>query len=200
MIRVMIAEDQRMLRGALGSLLNLEEDIEIIAEVENGEEALKTILSLQPDVCLMDIEMPIKSGLDVAEQLKQLGSSCKIIILTTFARPGYFRRAVNAGVHGYVLKDGSSDELAETIRKVKKGKREYAPELVFGSLSEENPLTEREMEIMKLAAEGKTAKEISALLYLSSGTVRNYISEVINKLNVKNRIEAIAIIKEKGWL
>lgn len=200
MIRVMIAEDQRMLRGALGALLNLEEDIEIIAEVENGEEALKTILSLQPDVCLMDIEMPIKSGLDVAEQLKELGSSCKIIILTTFARPGYFKRAVNAGVHGYVLKDGSSDELAETIRKVKKGKREYAPELVFGSLSEENPLTDREREIMRLAAEGKTAKEISALLYLSAGTVRNYISEVINKLNVKNRIEAIAIIQEKGWL
>lgn len=200
MIKIMIAEDQRMLRGALGSLLNLEDDIEVIAEVENGEEAFKAILSLQPDVCLMDIEMPIKSGLDVAEELKRLGSPCKIIILTTFARPGYFKRAVNAGVHGYVLKDGSSDELAETIRKVNKGKREYAPELVFGSLQEENPLTEREREIMKLVAEGKTAKEISAELYLSSGTVRNYISEVINKLHVKNRIEAISVVQEKGWL
>lgn len=196
----MIAEDQRMLRGALGSLLNLEDDIEVIAEVENGEMAFKTILSLKPDVCLMDIEMPLKSGLDVAEELKQLGSTCKIIILTTFARPGYFKRAVNAGVHGYVLKDGSSDELAETIRKVNQGKREYAAELVFGSMQEENPLTEREREIMKLVAEGKTAKEISAELYLSSGTVRNYISEVINKLHVKNRIEAISIAQEKGWL
>ncbi|MDQ0156199.1 response regulator transcription factor [Robertmurraya andreesenii] len=200
MIRVIIAEDQRMLRGALGALLNLEDDIEVIAEVGNGEEAFKSILSLQPDVCLMDIEMPIKTGLDVAEELKQLGSPCKIIILTTFARPGYFKRAVNAGVHGYLLKDGPSDELAETIRKVTQGKREYAPELVFGSLQEENPLTEREREIMKLVAEGKTAKEISAELFLSSGTVRNYISEVINKLNVKNRIEAISIAQEKGWL
>lgn len=200
MIRIMIAEDQRMLRGALGSLLNLEDDIEVIAEVGNGEEAYKSIISLQPDVCLMDIEMPIKSGLDVAEELKKIGSSCKIIILTTFARPGYFKRAVNADVHGYVLKDGSSDDLAETIRNVMKGKREFAPELVFGSLQDENPLTEREREVLKLVSEGKTAKEISAVLFLSSGTVRNYISEAINKLHVKNRIEAIAIAKEKGWL
>lgn len=200
MIRVMIAEDQRLLRGALGTLLNLEDDIEVIAEVGNGEEAFKAIVSLQPDVCLMDIEMPIKSGLDVAEELKQLGQSCKIIILTTFARPGYFKSAVNAGVHGYLLKDGPIDELVETIRKVMDGKREYAPELVFGSMQGENPLTEREREIMKLVAEGKTAKEISAQLFLSSGTVRNYISEVINKLNVKNRIEAISVAQEKGWL
>lgn len=200
MIRVMIAEDQRLLRGALGTLLNLEDDIEVIAEVGNGEEAFKAIVSLQPDVCLMDIEMPIKSGLDVAEELKQLGQSCKIIILTTFARPGYFKSAVNAGVHGYLLKDGPIDELVETIRKVMDGKREYAPELVFGSMQGENPLTEREREIMKLVAEGKTAKEISAQLFLSSGTVRNYISEVINKLNAKNRIEAISVAQEKGWL
>lgn len=200
MITVMIAEDQRMLRGALGSLLNLEDDIEVIAEVGNGDEAFKAIVSLTPDVCLMDIEMPIKSGLDVAEELKEMNSPCKIIILTTFARPGYFKRAVNAGVHGYVLKDGSSDELAETVRKVVKGKREFAPELVFGSLQENNPLSDREREVLKLAAEGKTAKEISAELFLSSGTVRNYISEAINKLQVKNRIEAIAVAQEKGWL
>lgn len=201
MIRIMIAEDQRMLRGALGSLLDLNDDIEVIAEVENGEEALNSILALQPDVCLMDIEMPLKTGLEVAEELKKQSSPCKIIILTTFARPGYFRRAVQAGVHGYMLKDGSSDDLAETIRNVVKGKREFAPELVFGSLQEkENPLTEREQEIMKLAAEGKTAKEISAELYLSAGTVRNYISETISKLNAKNRVEAISLAKEKGWL
>lgn len=200
MIRVMIAEDQRLLRGALGALLNLEDDIEVIAEVGNGEEAFKRILELQPDVCLMDIEMPLKSGLDVAEELRGLGQTCKIIILTTFARPGYFKRAVNAGVHGYLLKDGPIEELANTIRKVTAGQREYAPELVLGSLQGENPLTEREREIMRLVAEGKTAKEISSELFLSSGTVRNYISEVINKLNVKNRIEAITVAKEKGWL
>lgn len=200
MIKVIIAEDQRLLRGALGALLNLEDDIEVIAEVGNGDEAFKAILKLQPDVCLMDIEMPIKSGLDVAEDLKNIGQSCKIIILTTFARPGYFNRAVKAGVHGYLLKDGPIEELAETIRKVTTGKREYAPELVFGSMQGENPLTEREREIMRLVAEGKTAKEISTELFLSSGTVRNYISEVINKLNVKNRIEALSVAKEKGWL
>ncbi|WP_019154914.1 response regulator transcription factor [Robertmurraya massiliosenegalensis] len=200
MIRIIIAEDQRMLRGALGSLLNMEDDIEVIGEVGNGEEAYKSIITLKPDVCLLDIEMPIKSGLEVAEELKRVGAASKIMILTTFARPGYFKRAVNAGVHGYVLKDGSSDELAEAIRNVMKGKREYAPELVFGSLQGDNPLSDREIEVLKLVAEGKTAKEISKELYLSSGTVRNYISEAINKLNVKNRIEAIAVAREKGWM
>ncbi|MDZ5473590.1 response regulator transcription factor [Bacillus sp. 31A1R] len=200
MIKIMIAEDQRMLRGALGSLLDLEDDIKVIGEVENGEEALTFILREKPDVCLLDIEMPLMSGLDVVEELNKLGSDCKIIILTTFARPGYFERAVKAGVHGYMLKDGSSDELADTIRKVMKGKREYAPELVFGSMKDGNPLTDREKEILKLAAEGKTAKEIASELFLSPGTVRNYISEVISKLQVKNRIEAITIAEEKGWL
>jgi len=200
MIKIMIAEDQRMLRGALGSLLDLEDDIEVIGEVENGKEALTFILKEKPDVCLLDIEMPLMSGLDVVEELNRLGSNCKIIILTTFARPGYFERAVKAGVHGYMLKDGSSDELADTIRKVMKGKREYAPELVFGSMKDGNPLTDREKEILKLAAEGKTAKEIASELFLSPGTVRNYISEVISKLQVKNRIEAITVAEEKGWL
>jgi two-component system, NarL family, response regulator DesR len=199
-IRVIIAEDQRMLRGALGSLLDLEDDIELAGQAGNGEEALSLISSLKPDVCLMDIEMPLKSGLEVAEELKRENSPCRVVILTTFARPGYFERAVKANVHGYLLKDGSSDELAETIRNVMKGKREFAPELIFGSVGEGNPLTEREREVLKLVAEGKTAKEISATLYLSTGTVRNYISEILNKLNVKNRIEAISIAEEKGWI
>lgn len=199
MIRIVIAEDQRMLRGALGQLLDMEDDLHIIAQVGNGEEALKAIETLNPDVCLLDIEMPIKTGLEVAEQLQYQNSSCKVIILTTFARPGYFRRAIKAGVQGYMLKDGSSDELAETIRLVMKGKNQFAPELIFGSM-EENPLTSRERDILKLVAEGQTAKEISKQLFLSSGTVRNYISEVIAKLEVKNRIEAVRIAKEKGWL
>lgn len=200
MIKIVIAEDQGMLRGALGSLLDFEDDMEVIAQARNGEEALQAILSLEPDVCLMDIEMPLKSGLEVAEQLKNLRSNCKIIILTTFARPGYFERAVKADVHGYMLKDGSSDELAESIRRVMKGKREFAPELIFGSLRDENPLTEREREVLRMVADGKTAKEISTSLFLSAGTVRNYMSEIISKLQVKNRIEAISIAKKKGWI
>lgn len=200
MIKIVIAEDQGMLRGALGSLLDFEDDIEVIAQAKNGEEAFQFIQALEPDVCLMDIEMPIKSGLEVAEELKKLGSECKIIILTTFARPGYFERAVKTDVHGYMLKDGSSDELAESIRNVMKGKREFAPELIFGSLKEENPLTEREREVLRMVADGKTAKEISASLFLSAGTVRNYMSEIISKLQVKNRIEAISMAEEKGWI
>ncbi|MCH1627285.1 response regulator transcription factor [Ferdinandcohnia quinoae] len=200
MIRIIIAEDQGMLRGALGSLLDFEDDIEVVGQAVNGREALKLIQSLEPDVCLLDIEMPFKSGLEVAEELNRQGSSCKIIILTTFARPGYFERAVKAGVHGYMLKDGSSDELAESIRSVMRGKREFAPELIFGSMKEDNPLTEREREVLRLAAEGKTSKAISSILFLSPGTVRNYMSEIINKLEVKNRIEAISIAEEKGWI
>jgi len=200
MIRIVIAEDQGMLRGALGSLLDFEDDIEVIAQARNGQEAFHFIETLKPDVCLMDIEMPIMSGLEVAEELKKLGSECKIIILTTFARPGYFERAVKTDVHGYMLKDGSSDDLAEAIRNVMKGKREFAPELIFGSMKEENPLTEREREVLRMVADGKTSKEISAILFLSTGTVRNYMSEIISKLNVKNRIEAISIAEEKGWI
>lgn len=200
MIKIVIAEDQGLLRGALGSLLDFEDDFEVIAQVRNGEEALDSILSLKPDVCLMDIEMPIKSGLEVAEELKKLGSECKIIILTTFARPGYFERAIKADVHGYLLKDGSSDELAVSIRNVMNGKREFASELILGSMKEENPLSEREREVLRMVAYGHTAKEIAASLFLSTGTVRNYMSEIISKLNVKNRIEAISIAEEKGWL
>lgn len=200
MIRIVIAEDQRMLRGALGSLLDFEEDLEVVGQAENGEEALKLVSALQPDICLMDIEMPLKSGLEVAAELKRSGSACRVIMLTTFARPGYFERAVKAGVHGYLLKDGSIEDLAESIRRVMKGKREFAHELVMNSYKEDNPLTEREQHILKLAAEGKTSKEISSELFLSSGTVRNYMSEILQKLESKNKIEAIAVAEEKGWI
>jgi len=200
MIKIVIAEDQRMLLGALGSLLNLEEDLEVIGQAKNGEEALSKIISLKPDVCILDIEMPLLNGLDVAEEVKRLQPSCSIIILTTFARPGYFERAVKLGVDGYLLKDGPSDELADSIRRVVKGKNEFAPELIFGSIKNENPLTNREREVLRLVAEGNTIKEISVQLYLSSGTVRNYMSEIMNKLEVKNRIAAISIAEEKGWI
>ena len=200
MIRIVIAEDQRILRGALGALLDFEEGMEVVGQAENGEEALKLVNQLQPDICLMDIEMPLKSGLEVAAELKQSGSSCKVMMLTTFARPGYFERAVKAGVHGYLLKDGSIDDLAESIRRVMLGKHEFAPELIINTYHQDNPLTAREQDILKLAAEGKTSKEISAQLFLSAGTVRNYTSETLQKLEAKNKIEAITIAESKGWI
>ncbi|MDN8592094.1 response regulator transcription factor [Paenibacillus sp. 11B] len=200
MIRILIAEDQRMLRGALASLLDLEDDLEVIGEAGNGEEALKQIGSLQPDLCLMDIEMPVMSGLDVAERIQQLGLPCRIIILTTFARPGFLERAIQVGVQGYLLKDEPSDRLAGAIRRVMNGGREVSPELVFGAAKEINPLTEREREVLKLAATGMNANHIAASLHLSYGTVRNYLSEAFNKLDAKNRIEAVSIAEEKGWL
>ncbi|AOZ92728.1 response regulator transcription factor [Paenibacillus crassostreae] len=200
MIRILLAEDQGMLRGALALLLDLEDDIEVVGQACDGEEALSLIASLQPDVCLLDIEMPLKTGLDVAEQLRKLDSVCKVIILTTFARPGYFERAVKADVQGYLLKDGPSDMLAESIRRVMKGHREISPELIFGTIKDKNPLSAREREILSLSAQGKSANEISSILHLSYGTVRNYISEILNKLDTRNRIEAIRMAEEKGWL
>ncbi|CAI9396587.1 response regulator [Niallia sp. Sow4_A1] len=200
MIRIIISEDQRMLRGALGTLLNFEEDMEVIGQAENGEQALTQIRGLKPDICLLDIEMPIKSGLEVAEELRALNSSCKVVILTTFARPGYFERALNANVHGYLLKDGPSEELAEAIRNIMNGKREFASELIFGSIGKDNPLSKREREVLILVEEGKSVKEIAAALFLSTGTIRNYISEAISKLGAKNRMEAIAEAKQNGWL
>ncbi|TFE01809.1 response regulator transcription factor [Jeotgalibacillus sp. R-1-5s-1] len=197
MIRIVLAEDQTMLLGALGSLLDLEEDLDVVGKAKNGEEAIEMVRSLQPDICIMDIEMPLKTGLDAAEELKD--EPCKIIILTTFARPGYFERARNAGVSGYLLKDSPSEELARSIRTIMDGRRIYAPELVDMALTEPNPLTEREQEVMELIAEGKTTKEIAGTLFITNGTVRNYISVILDKLEVSNRIEAISRFREKGW-
>lgn len=197
MIRIVIAEDQRMVLGALGSLLDLEEDMEVVGKANNGEEALKLIHQLQPDICIMDIEMPVKSGLDAAEELKE--DNCKVIILTTFARSGYFERARKAGVSGYLLKDSPSEELANSIRTIMDGRRIYAPELVDIAFEEDNPLTERESQVLELIADGKSTKEIAGELYLTTGTVRNYISVILDKLDVGNRIEAISRFKEKGW-
>jgi two-component system, NarL family, response regulator DesR len=151
----------------------------------------------QPDVCIMDIEMPGKSGLEAAEELKGLG--CKVIILTTFARTGYFQRALKAGVCGYLLKDSPSEELASSIRNVMAGRRIFAPELMDDVYGEENPLTDREKEVLELVADGKNTKEIAETLSIKTGTVRNYISIILDKLEVKNRIEAITHSKEKGW-
>lgn len=197
MIRIVIAEDQRMLLGALASLLDLEEDMQVVGKASNGEDAVKLVQLHKPDICVMDIEMPIMNGLDAAEELKGLG--CKVIILTTFARYGYFERAVKAGANGYLLKDSPSEELATSIRSIMAGRRIYASELVDETYNEENPLTEREKEVLTLIADGKNTKEIADHMYITSGTVRNYISVILDKLNVSNRIEAIMRFKEKGW-
>ncbi|MGI2328801.1 response regulator [Planococcus sp. YIM B11945] len=197
MIRIVLAEDQRMMLGALGSLLDLEDDMEVVGKAANGEEAISLVEKLQPDICIMDIEMPMKSGLDAAEILKD--QPCKIIILTTFARSGYFERARKAGVSGYLLKDSPSEDLAASIRSIMAGRRIYAPELVDLAYGDDNPLTEREQEVLKLVADGRNTKEIASELYITTGTVRNYISTILDKLEVGNRIEAISRFKEKGW-
>ncbi|MFA1819387.1 response regulator [Virgibacillus oceani] len=197
MMRIVIAEDQGMLLGALGSLLNLEEDMEVVGKAKNGEEALELVKKEQPDICIMDIEMPVKSGLDAAEELKD--HPCKVIILTTFARAGYFERARNAGVGGYLLKDSPSEELANAIRTIINGRRVYAPELVDMAYSNENPLTDREEQVLKLIAEGKNTKEIGKQLLITTGTVRNYVSVILEKLEVSNRIEAVSRFREEGW-
>ncbi|MFD1039275.1 response regulator [Virgibacillus byunsanensis] len=197
MIRIVIAEDQRMLLGALGSLLDFEEDMEVVGKARNGEEVLDLVRQQKPDICIMDIEMPQKTGLEAAEELKE--DPCKVIVLTTFARTGYFERARKANVNGYLLKDSPSEDLASSIRTIMDGRRVYAPELVDMAYDNENPLTEREEQVLKLIAEGKTTKEIANELYLTNGTVRNYVSIILDKLEVSNRIEAISRFKEQGW-
>ena len=197
-IRIVIAEDQNMLLGALGALLDMEEDIKVAGKASNGREALDLVRDVSPDICLMDIEMPVMTGLDAAEALK--GADCKVIILTTFARPGYFERAKKADVSGYLLKDSPSETLANSIRQIMEGKRIYSPELIDVVFESRNPLTAREMEIIQLLAEGVKTKAIAKELHLSDGTVRNYVSIILDKLEVDNRIEAITKARDKGWL
>ncbi|WP_336989959.1 response regulator transcription factor [Bacillus infantis] len=200
MIRIVLGEDQRLLLGALASLLELEEDIEVAAQGENGRQTLELVKKHQPDVLIVDIEMPLMTGLEVAEALKEAGSSCKVIILTTFARPGYFQRAISAGVGGYLLKDTPSRDLAEAVRRVHAGNRMISPELSLAMWEEKSPLTPRETEILESAAAGHTMAQIASQLYLSHGTVRNYMSEIIGKLGAANRIEAVNQAKAKGWI
>ncbi|GIO68191.1 response regulator transcription factor [Paenibacillus cookii] len=200
MIRIVLAEDQKLLRGALATLLSLEDDIEVVGQAENGEEVMSMIQQYEPDVAVLDIEMPLKTGLDIAEWVQKNKSECRIIILTTFARPGYFQRAMQAGVYGYLLKDTGSDELADAIRRVYDGKRVINAELSLAVWDDPCPLSPREREVMKLAAQGLVLQDIGAQLFLSYGTVRNYMSEAIGKLGANTRIEAIDIASSKGWL
>ncbi|GAK08103.1 response regulator transcription factor [Geomicrobium sp. JCM 19038] len=197
MIRIILAEDQGMLLGALASLLELEDDMTVVGKATNGLEAVELVREHQPDICIMDIEMPLMTGIEAAESLKD--ETCKIIVLTTFARTGYFNYAREAGVSGYLLKDSPSDELARAIRTIMSGRKVYAPELMDMMHTNINPLTEREGQVISLIAEGKSTKEVADLLDIKTGTVRNYVSVIYEKLNVSNRIEAISLFKEKGW-
>ncbi len=200
-IRVMIAEDQAMVRGALAALLALEEDIEIVAEAARADEVLPVALDALPDVALLDIEMPGGDGLSAAAALKERLASCRAIILTTFGRAGYLRRAMESGAVGFLLKDAPASELASAIRRVMNGERVVEPALAVAALSEgESPLTEREREVLSTSADGATIEDIAAKLHLSEGTVRNYLSTAIKKLGVRNRVEAARLAEQKGWL
>jgi two-component system response regulator DesR len=197
MIRVVIAEDQGMVLGALAALLELERDIEVVGRAHDGVEAVRLTEQLRPDVLLTDIEMPERSGLEVAQAV---AGRTRVVILTTFARPGYLRRALNAGVSGYLLKDAPAEELAAAIRRVHAGGRAISPELATQAWGGDDPLTDRERQVLRLAGDGLTSGQIAGQLRLSEGTVRNYLSEAIRKLGVGNRIEAARIAQQKGWL
>ena len=200
MIRVVIAEDQAMVLGALSALLEIESDIEVVARARNGDEALDLVRAHRPDVLLTDIEMPAKTGLEVAAMVRQEGLPTRVVILTTFARAGYLRRALEAGASGYLLKDSPAEQLANAIRRVHAGGRAVDPELAAEAWSEPDPLTDRERQVLRLAGEGQATGEIAEALHLSEGTVRNYLSEAISKLGAQNRVEAARIAREKGWL
>jgi two-component system response regulator DesR len=200
LIRVLLAEDQTMMLGALAALLELEEDIEVVGQARNGKQALAETLEKKPDVLVTDIEMPEMTGLDVAEEIRNRQLGTRVIILTTFARAGYLRRAMTCGASGYVLKDRPAKELAEAVRRVQKGLRVIDPELAAEAWGDADPLTARERQILRLAGEGRSSGNIAADLHLSEGTVRNYLSEAISKLGAANRIEAARIARSKGWL
>jgi two-component system, NarL family, response regulator DesR len=201
MIRILLAEDQAMVRGALVALLSLEADMEIVAEVARGDEVVAAALAAKPDVALLDIEMPGCDGLTAAAQVHAQLPSCRILILTTFGRPGYLRRAMDSGVVGFLLKDAPAAQLSSAIRRAMAGERVVDPTLAVSALSDGvSPLTDRERDVLAAAAHGASIAEIAASLYLSEGTVRNYLSVAMQKLNAHNRIEAAHIAEEKGWL
>jgi two-component system response regulator DesR len=200
-VRVLLAEDQAMVRGALSALLSLEDDIEIVAEASRGDEVLPAALDTLPDVALLDIEMPGGDGLEAAAVLHERLPSCLVVILTTFGRSGDLRRAMESGAVGFLLKDAPASELAEAIRRAEKGERVVDPALAAAALSEgDNPLTVREREVLATSEGGAMIEDIAARLYLSEGTVRNYLSTAIKKLGARNRVEAARLAEKKGWL
>ena len=200
MIRLVLAEDQAMVRGAIAALLGLESDLEVVAEAGDGEAAWVAVAKQAPDLLVTDIEMPGLTGLDLALRVRDAGLATRVVIITTFARAGYLRRALDAGVRGYLLKDAPSGQLAAALRQVHAGGRVIDPQLAVSAWGEEDPLTERERQVLRLASEGARSADIAEKLHLSHGTVRNYLSEAIGKLGAANRIEAYRVARAKGWL
>jgi two-component system response regulator DesR len=201
MIRVLLAEDQAMVRGALAALLDLEEDIKVVTQVERGDEVVPAALACQPDVALLDIEMPGGSGLNAAQALRRHLPSCRVMILTTFGRSGYLRQAMESGAVGFLLKDAPAAELAVSIRRVMAGERVVDPDLALSALSDgDNPLTGRERDVLQASLDGASIADIAARLYVTEGTVRNHLSSAIQKLGAQNRIEAARLAEQKGWL
>lgn len=200
MIRIILAEDQAMVRGALVALLKLEPDFEIVGDAADGEAAWELIKQHKPDLLVSDIEMPKLTGLELAQRISSEASDTRVVIVTTFARAGYLRRALDAGVRGYLLKDSPSSQLADALRQVHRGNRVIDPQLAIVAWTEQDPLSDRERQVLRLAGEGTSSADIATQLFLSQGTVRNYLSEIISKLGVSNRIEAYRLARQQGWL
>jgi two-component system response regulator DesR len=200
-IRLLLAEDQAMVREALAALLGLEGDIEVVAQVSRGDEVVDAAKSAAVDVALLDIEMPGMTGIDAAARLREANPGCRIVILTTFGRPGYLRRAMESGADAFLVKDAPAAQLADAVRRVLSGERVIDPVLAAAALAEgANPLTARERDVLAAAADGSVNADVAERLHLSEGTVRNYLSMAIQKTQARNRAEAVRIAREKGWL
>lgn len=199
-MKLLVAEDQSMLRDALCQLLELQSDVETVHQASNGQEAMTLLQSQKIDVAILDVEMPKQTGLDVLEWVKEKQPTVKVVIVTTFKRPGYFERAIKADVDAYVLKERSIADLMKTIHTVLGGKKEYSPELMEVMMTSKNPLSNQEILVLQAAARGLSSKEIAQKLYLSNGTIRNYMSSILTKLAAENRLEAVRIAQENGWI
>jgi two-component system response regulator DesR len=200
-IRILMADDQHLVRGALAALLNLEPDLEVVAEIARGDEVVRTAVDVRPDVALLDVEMPGLDGLAAAAALHAEVPSCKVLIVTTFGRAGYLRRAMEAGALGFVVKDAPAEQLADAVRRVARGERVVDPALAAATLAGgASPLTARERDALVAARDGATIADIAKLLFLSEGTVRNYLSSAISKTGTRNRVEALRVAEDNGWL
>ncbi|MFQ6173456.1 response regulator transcription factor [Streptococcus anginosus] len=199
-MKLLVAEDQSMLRDALCQLLEMQSDVETVHQASNGQEAMTLLQSQKIDVAILDVEMPKQTGLDVLEWVKEKQPTVKVVIVTTFKRPGYFERAIKADVDAYVLKERSIADLMKTIHTVLKGQKEYSPELMEAMMTSKNPLSNQEILVLQAAARGLSSKEIAQKLYLSNGTIRNYMSSILTKLTAENRLEAVRIAQENGWI
>lgn len=200
-IRLVIADDQALVRGALGALLDLEDDVEVVGLAESGPDALRLVAETSPDVCLMDIQMPGLDGIETTRRLRAASTDTRVLIVTTFARPGYLRSALDAGASGFIAKDTPAEQLADAVRRVHSGLRVLDPVLAEESLFEgANPLTEREQQVLRLASDGRAAAAIASEVYLSAGTVRNHLSSAIGKTGATNRAQAVRVASDKGWI